>query len=215
MSKDFGLMHQEKINNYIKTNIITLFPDNDNNNIHFLYKNIEVKTDLNIPYLYQDPLGRINQIVGESFNVEMVQEDYFRHLIININIKTLMDDEDGIIDDEDENDIIDDNEEESFEDRLKKHFPGLFLTDKQLKNYDDAANKIQLLDDIMMEEQNSIFVFSSLYGLKIFNDKIIIYAPGLTKSNYDWMFYACTIIDKILSYYNDDEEEEYLNEDDE
>ena len=220
MSRYFNDWRQAHIKNLIKVSIIVLKEDHDDLNLHFTYKGVEVKAILNSPYPYPNPEKTINQVLTEYDDYETVKEDFFREIFIYMNIKDMLD-EVGALDDEDEEEedildsLLDDDEdyEDSYEDKLKKHFPGLYLSDWHIKGYDQANSKKELLHDIMMEEVNSIFAFSSIRGLVIENNYVKFSAPYLSMAPEEWMFYACTIIDKINKYFKDQSEDEDDNED--
>ena len=129
----------------IGDNTIQLFPDHTENNIHFKYKEIEVSSQLNPSYLNRDKYKRIIQICEDDNKMELVEDDYTREIIIHIKIDeylALIDDSDDDIIDKEESEIEssdeDDDEEESYSDRMKKHFPGMYLTDNQIKGYNKA-----------------------------------------------------------------------------
>lgn len=221
MSKYFNLQRDRLISTYIQEDIIHLLSDFSDNNIHFIYKDIEVTSEHNIPYPYyniDNPKGLLKQIIGEYNQIELCQEDYFRKLIIHMDIKTLSMDEDEEDDDEeyenDDEDEDDESYETSYNDQLKNHYPGLYLSDNQIKGYDSAESKRDLLKTLLDDEEvsDTLFGFAYIKGLKIYDDRVEFMAPKLSMSTNEWIFWAVNVIDKILDYYKDDDEDE-LDED--
>ena len=208
---DYNDWRQTYIENLIKYNIITLHEDHSDLNLHFTYKNTEVTSYLNAPYPYYP----VKLIDTEPDDYEYYNEDFYRTVFIAMDINTMLDEDSDDEDEEEEDIIADANEEDSyetFEDRLRRHFPGLYLTDKQLKGYDSANNKKELLHNIMMDEEYSIFAFSSIRGLKLDDNGITFTIPFLSKPPKEWMFYCCVVIDKVLKYFTDNDDE-YDDED--
>ena len=206
----------------IEDNTIQLYSDHTENNIHFIYKNIEVSSHLYPSYLNRDLYKRIAQIYEDDNKFELIEDDYTREIHINIKIDeymALIDDYDDEIKEDEESDIEasdtddEDNEDlESYTNRLKKHFPGMYLTDNQIKGYSKADGRAPIIRALMDIEKNDIYTFVSIWGLNILTDYIKFWAPVRSKSEYEWIFWCVTIIDKFLYYFNDDEDEEDLNE---
>lgn len=226
---NFNLGYQQEAKNMIAAGTIQLYDDHTDLNIHFNYKGYEITSNLNVPYPYykskSNPLGYINQILSDE-SIEKVHEDVFRELVIHLSVDKFINEDDEWFSDDDE-EIYDEeiNEEyEDYQDRLKKHFPGVFLSEEQQKNYDKANEKVYVLLGIMDYEDKDIYQFVSQYNLTIHSDKITFYAPYLSKSVYEWIGWCCNIIDKILRFFTDEEDnedltddindEEYMNEED-
>ena len=203
----------------ISANTIELYPDHSELNIHFKYKGIEVSSILNQPYHYEfnDPLRRIDQRVNEN-EIEKAPEDVFRSLVIHMNIDAYkaLDDDDDLYNEDEYDDPEDGDEEddslESYNTRLEKHFPGLYLTTKQKEGYARAKSRVFVLISIMDMENKDIYTFVSKNGLVVYDDSIVFYAPMLSKTSYEYMFWCVSIIDKILKYFSDDEDEYDIDE---
>lgn len=204
----FNLERHETIKNMIGANTIELYPDHSELNIHFKYRDIEVSSILN-----QNPLRRIDQIVNDN-EIEKIPEDFFRSIVIHLKLDSyiaLEDDED--LYDEDEYDDPEDGDEEddsleSYNTRLEKDFPGLYLTSKQKDGYARARSRVYTLIRLMDIEEKDIYTFVSKNGLVINDDNITFYAPMLSQNSYEYIFWCVTIIDKIIQYFSDDEEED-------
>ena len=209
----------------ISDNTIQLFSDYNENNIHFKYKEIEVSSQLNPSYLNRDEYKRISQIYEDNNKFELVEDDYTREIIIHIKIDeylVLTDNYEDDFDDDEESEVEasdddydDEDDIESHSDKLKRHFSGMYLTDKQIKGYDKANSRAPIIRAIMDIEDNDIYSFVSIWGLNILNDYIKFWAPVRSKSEYEWIFWAITIIDKILYYFKEDEDEDYIDNDEE
>lgn len=214
---------------YIKTGEIQLCDDFSENNLHFFYKNIEVTSPLNVPHPYfnaSNPLGLLDQILGEYDGPhEWCEEDYFRKIVIYMDIQDIVSYDDGEDEDDDTyfndpSDSFDDDDEESesYTDKLRKHYPGLYLTPEQEKGYDHADAKRDLLDAITnddnedMPSHDTLFGFCYIRGLTLHDDRVEFMAPSRSLDMYEWMFWAVDVIDKILAYKasidEEDEEEE-------
>lgn len=222
------------IQTYIKDGTIQLCDDFSTNNLHFFYKDIEVTSPLNVPHPYyniDNPNGLIDQILGEYEGPhELCEEDYFRKMIVHINIREIVldgeeeddDDDDSFFDDPtDSFDDDDDEDGESYTDRLKKHYPGLYLTPEQEKGYDHADAKRDLLDAITrddnddMPSHDTLFGFCYIRGLVLYDDRAEFMAPSLSMDKYEWMFWAVNVIDKILAYQSSISEDDEEGEEDE
>ena len=217
--KGYNISYQEEIKNMITNGDIKLYNDHTDLNIHCEYKGYEITSELNVPYLYyknkSNPSGYINQILSDETKMEKVSEDVFRRLVIHISVDKFINEDDEWFEDTDE-EVYDEefNEEyEDYQDRLQKHFPGVFLTEEQQKNYDKVNEKVYVLIGIMEYEDKDIYQFVSEYGLTIHSDKITFYAPYLSKSVYEWVGWCCNIIDKILRFFTDEEDNEDLTDD--
>ena len=212
---NFNLGYQQEVKNMIAAGTIQLSVFETG---HFNYKGYEITSNLNVPYPYykskSNPLGYINQILSDE-SIEKVHEDVFRELVIHLSVDKFINEDDEWFSDDDE-EIYDEeiNEEyEDYQDRLKKHFPGVFLSEEQQKNYDKANEKVYVLLGIMDYEDKDIYQFVSQYNLTIYSDKIVFYAPYLVKSVYEWIGWCCNIIDKIIRFFTDEEDNEDLTDD--
>ena len=217
----FGEQREMAVSNMIKTGQIKLFPDFTENNIHFSYRDVEVTSELNVPYQYfshKNPRGLITQRDIEN-NPEYVEEDFFRKIVIWMDVKNAVsyDNED---DDEDYDDEDEDEYGNTYVDKLKKHFPGQYNSPWQEKAYEDANSKRDLMKKITDDENENIsnndtlFVFAHTQGLSLFNDRVEFMAPSLSKSNLEWIFWAVNIIDKIKAYQKTLEEDDDYEEGD-
>ena len=217
MSK-FNLENQEQVRNMISAGTIKLFSDHSELNIHFNYKDIEIKSELNEPdkYLVNDPSRRITQIVNET-NSEKVKQDVFRELVIHLNIDSYINlDENDLYDENEdpEDDELDDDEYESYQTRLQNHFPGLYLSEKQKAGYSRAASRVFFLRLLMDSENKDVYIFASTNGLKIEDDCIKFDAPMLSKNQYEYMFWCIKIIDKVIKIFSEEDEGSSIDIDD-
>lgn len=212
MSFNFSKGRDQYIDNLINSKVISLYDDHTDSNLHFSYKDKEVISKLNNPHHHS--LLNVITDVPHNNDTETIKEDYFRVIYIYIDIKSIIeqDDEGDFEDDEDFD--LEDEEEETFNDRLKRHFKALYLTKKQEEAYNSADNKVSLLGEFLMSDEGNIFSFSSITGLKIFDDHVEFMAPYLSRSTNSWIAYSCSIIDKLLNYNNVDEDEDDIDWDD-
>ena len=215
---------EDQIRNMIIANEIHLLDDHTDLNIHFAYKGYEVSTNTNIPYTYKrksNPLGLIEQKLSDR-SKESVQQDYFRELVIHMPIDKLIENDDDDSDDDIfESDYAEENldndieDDEEYEDEVRNHFPGLYLTSKQEELYAKAGERIYVLIGIMEDEVRDIYQFVSEFGLTMFPDKIVFYAPQRSKSTYEWISWCIRIIDKVLNFFKDEDDEELFDDEDE
>lgn len=212
MSLYFNRFKDQYIDNLIKDNIISLLDDHTELDLHFSYRDIEVTSKLNNPY----PYNKINVITDIPHNDSSINidNDCFRTIYINIDVKSIVNQDDEELD-EDIDDIEDDDDTETFNDRLKRHFSSLYLSKRHEEGYSSADSKLSLLGDVLMSEVNNIFVFSSTSGLKIFDDHVEFMAPYLSMSTNRWIAYACSVIDKLLDYNKEEDEEDDFDLEDE
>ena len=121
------------------------------------------------------------------------------------------DEEDTYFDDED-----DEEESDTYFDRLKSLYPGIYLTDEQEKGYDHSEAKRDLIDKITsddnsdMSNNDTLFGFCYIRALTLYDDRVEFMAPSLSLDRNEWMFWATNVVDKILDYQRsiDDEEDE-------
>ena len=204
----FNLENQEKVKNLIKANIITLYPDHSELNIHFKYRDIEVSSKLN-----NTALNYINQIVNER-EQEKVPEDVFREILINVKIDDylkILDEEDSMYDEDEEDELDDELDEDSYDVKLHKHFPGQYLTKSQRENYNLARERSYALKILSNVENKSIYIFMSINGLEINKNYIKFNAPMLSKNQYEYMFWCVNIIDKLIKEFIEYEDEDYTD----
>ena len=207
----FNLFNQDLVIKNIQDGTIQLYDDHTGINIHFKYKDIEVKSDLNAPYPYRvnyNPERLIDQTQWEKeYLTEKVPEDFYREIKIFVKIDEYFALLDGDEEDDDIEDVSDDEDSDD-EDIVQKFSPGVFLTDSQKKGYAKAAQRVPVLEYIMDDENNDLYSFVSKYGLKIMDEYIQFYAPGRAKTSYEWMAYSCLVIDKFLNYFKEEEDDE-------
>lgn len=198
----------------IKANTIELYPDHTELNIHFKYKDIEVSSEL-----HNTAFHKLQQRVEDN-NIENIEEDVFRDLLIHMKIDEYLalDDDSDLgedYEDEDEEEYLDDDiDEESYQTRLEKHFPGLFLTKSQRNNLSKARARSYVFRALTQIDNKDIYVFMSTNSLTFEDDYIRIYAPTLSKNQYEYIFWCVNIIDKIIKEFvevDDEGEEEYDN----
>lgn len=155
---------------------------------------------------------KISQIYEDNNKFELVEDDYTREIHINLEIDkylALIDDEELEEDDESDIEAIDDDSDdsgESYYDIIKKHYPGVYLIDNQIKGYEKGNQRKPILEAIMDVEEDSIYSFVSIWDLVITNKYIRFWAPTRSKSNYEWMYFCKIIIDKILKVFIEDDE---------
>lgn len=223
MSREFNPRRKRLAKNLIKYDSIHLKPDFDNNMLHFEYKNAEVTCELNLPETYKNknnPEGLLRQIIGEYNQIEECKEDFFRKMIIYMDIKSITEDEDeedeydDDVDEDIDNEDDDDENDTPYTDKLKAHYPGCYLTPEQEKGYDGATRKKDLAN-FLLEDDNiadTLFPFAYIKGMKIYDDRIEFMAPNLSMDIYEWIFWACNTIDKVLEYKRKmDEEDDELD----
>lgn len=189
------------VNSAIARNEIALMDDCTDTNIHFYYKTIEITSELcTTDDFYKDP--DTNEPYGAS-----------RKIHIHMDITPYLEDSEDD-DGEDDDDINPSDIYYTYDDRLKKNFPGMFVDSDTIKKYASAARKIPLLSDIMEVEEDSLYPFAHKQGLTIGSKETTFLAPTKSFTSEEVIFWCCNIIDKILDYClrEDDEESDDLFE---
>ena len=193
----------------IKDNTIVLFPDHNEINIHFKYKDIEVSSEL-----HNTEFKKLVQR-KEDNDIELVEEDVFRDILIHMKIDDYLnlDDDSDLTDDleDDKDDLLDDYDddiEESYQYKLEKHFPGQYLTKLQKEKLSKAKARVYIIRALSQIENKDIYIFMSTNGLTFEDNYIRFYAPTLSKNQYEYMFWCVNIIDKVIKTFIEDEDED-------
>jgi len=188
------------VQNAIDKHEIELADDCTDTNIHFHYKSIEITSDMCTPpnNFYIDP--DTNEVAG-----------IIRKIHIHMNLLPYMEDEgeDGIDDDDDSDEV--EGLYITYNDRLKKNFPSMYVDNETVKQYASAGAKLPLFASMLDDENDSIFAFSHRFGLTIGTQETTFLAPEYTFKPDEVIFWACNIINKILDYYLKEDKEEESN----
>ena len=128
-----------------------------------------------------------------------------------MNLLPYMEDEgeDGIDDDDDSDEV--EGLYITYNDRLKKNFPSMYVDNETVKQYASAGAKLPLFASMLDDENDSIFGFSHRFGLTIGTQETTFLAPEYTFKPDEVIFWACNIINKILDYYLKEDKEEESN----
>lgn len=185
------------VNNAIARNEIELMDDCTDTNIHFYYKTVEITTELCITNdFYKDP------DTNESYGA-------LRKIHIHIDLSQYLEDfEDDDSEDDNDDDVDPGDVYYSYDDQLKKNFPGMFVDTDTIRQYSRAATKIPLYNEILDMDKDSLYPFAHKQGLIISTKETTFLAPTKSFTSEEVIFWCCNIIDKILNYCLREDEEE-------